>query len=169
MAERKQDKKTKLIDITRDYQKDGVKGFGYPFSCVDDFRSSMYHPIVGKDMKTVHIKNVDAIVKDFPHNVRFVYYFEVGKPDYDQWRLVGILKNGLYFYYDAGCDYTGFDCQGSMRLYLSDDFDELADKAMHETVREHVYRFQHMRSSVDDSVSMSQYNARSKKFDKFAQ
>jgi len=157
-----------LVDITDDFYAKGKNGFRYPFSFLDDFRGLLYHPLPSSDMKQAIIHNVKSIVEQFPKNIDAIYYFEVGENDGSEWRLVGTLgeKYGgqYFFFYEAGCDYTGFDCRGSMRLYLSDTFEELAKYAMTETTRQNVHRFQNIRSCVDETLTMDQYNQRRQKF-----
>jgi len=41
-----------------------------------------------------------------------VYYAKPGIPDEENWTFLVKHKNGYYIFFDAGCDYTGFDCQG---------------------------------------------------------
>lgn len=36
---------------------------------------------------------------------------ENGENDGPSWVMVGKLKDGRFFFLDAGCDYTGWDCQ----------------------------------------------------------
>ena len=44
-------------------------------------------------------------------------------------------KNGKYAFYTAWCDYTGFDCQGGMKLYISSNINVLIKMAMDEKQR----------------------------------
>ena len=45
------------------------------------------------------------------NNINKIYFYRVGECDGDSWIIVGKSDN-YYFYFDASCDYTGFDCQG---------------------------------------------------------
>ena len=39
-----------------------------------------------------------------------IYAMEEGENDEAPWRIYGKLKDKRYFYLEAGCDYTGWDC-----------------------------------------------------------
>jgi len=41
-----------------------------------------------------------------------VYYVVPGENDGANWTFLIKHKNGNFVFFDAGCDYTGFDCQG---------------------------------------------------------
>jgi hypothetical protein len=53
-----------------------------------------------------------------------------GRNDEEPWKAVGILASGAHFFYKAECDYTGFDCQGGMELYVAKDLPTLLCYAM---------------------------------------
>ena len=44
-------------------------------------------------------------------DVETILYSSEGENDGLSWIMVGKLKDGRYFYLNAGCDYTGWDCQ----------------------------------------------------------
>lgn len=48
-----------------------------------------------------------------------------GYNDGDSWVCVGQLKNGLYFFLTAWCDYTGWDCQASGDSSCASSLEEL--------------------------------------------
>lgn len=52
------------------------------------------------------------------------------KNDEIDWYLLCKLKNNNYALYVAWCDYTGFDCQGGMKLYIAKDLNNLINYAM---------------------------------------
>ena len=67
----------------------------------------------------------------FPKGLTRIYWYRgertdgLGERDYE---FVGRIKHRKGFrcvYYHAWHDYTGFDCQGSMRLHLSRDLAKL--------------------------------------------
>ena len=66
------------------------------------------------------------------------FWIHPGENDEDAWHCLGRLKDqgkgSYYFYYTASCDYTGFDCQGSMRMFVSKDKKKLWEEGM--TARE---------------------------------
>lgn len=41
-----------------------------------------------------------------------VYYVRPGENDGENWTFLVKHKNGFYVFFDAGCDYTGFECCG---------------------------------------------------------
>lgn len=50
-----------------------------------------------------------------------VYYARIGENDGEHWTFAVRHTNGYYVYFDAGCDYTGFDCQGGGSIVYSRD------------------------------------------------
>lgn len=44
-------------------------------------------------------------------DVAEVFGKKEGQNDGDPWRCWGRLNDGRFFYLEAGCDYTGWDCQ----------------------------------------------------------
>lgn len=44
----------------------------------------------------------------------------VGENDGNDWLVVGLLKDGRWFYIQAGCDYTGWDCRSSGHAHVGD-------------------------------------------------
>lgn len=48
-----------------------------------------------------------------------------GENDGPSWIMAGKLKDGRYFFLEAGCDYTGWDCQASGDAMVADSFDNL--------------------------------------------
>jgi hypothetical protein len=69
---------------------------------------------------------------DFPRNIQEHFWVECGERDERPWISCGQLTNGAYFFYTGSCDYTGFDCQGGMRLWLSTSWNNIVDHAMTE-------------------------------------
>lgn len=69
-------------------------------------------------------------IGDFPNNVDQYYWIHEGANDEEPWITLCKLRNGVYVFYKGECDYTGFDCQGSMELYASKNPSELIEYAM---------------------------------------
>jgi hypothetical protein len=63
--------------------------------------------------------------KSFYDNLQEIFYFQTGQRDDDHWNVLGQFSNGVYFYINAWCDYTGFDCQSGIRVHCSKDLDLL--------------------------------------------
>lgn len=112
------------------------KAFEYPFSFIDTIYDDNY-----KDIR-YNIENISCTMFDetmkpepinlkhinFPDDIENVYYFEEGENDFKPWNFIGNMKckNECYYvHYNAECDYTGFDCQGMMRLYISKYLDRI--------------------------------------------
>jgi hypothetical protein len=47
-----------------------------------------------------------------------VYYVRPGENDGENWTFLVRHKNGFFVFFDAGCDYTGFDCCGGGTFVL---------------------------------------------------
>lgn len=94
--------------------------FNYPFS-------EMY------DLKSINIKLPGLSLLNpgnFPKNIKEWIWSYPGKNDEIDWYLLCKLKNNNYALYVAWCDYTGFDCQGGMKLYIAKDLNNLINYAM---------------------------------------
>ncbi len=63
--------------------------------------------------------------KSFYDNLQEIFYFQTGQCDGDNWYVLGQFSNGVYFYINAWCDYTGFDCQSGIRVHCSKDLNLL--------------------------------------------
>jgi hypothetical protein len=61
-------------------------------------------------------------------NVKVIWY-QPGTNDEESWYFIGQMTTSdnqvLYFFMDAWCDYTGFDCQGQINFSLSRTLDNL--------------------------------------------
>ncbi len=67
---------------------------------------------------------------NFPNNIVEYYWIKEGENDYEAWHCLCKLDTGYYAYYNASCDYTGFDCQGGMLLFISKNKERLFYEAM---------------------------------------
>jgi hypothetical protein len=94
----------------------------YPFSFL---RNGEYErtvqPIPGQPVEDVGT---------FPDNIAHYYWIHPGKNDEEPWLVLCRLTTGVYVFYKGECDYTGFDCQGNMKLYASRDPAILIEFAM---------------------------------------
>lgn len=48
-----------------------------------------------------------------------------GENDERDWVAVAELQDGRYAFVEAGCDYTGWDCQAAGRVWVSDSLENL--------------------------------------------
>lgn len=78
---------------------------------------------------------------DFPNNVDQFFWVVCGERDEAPWICCGLLTNGAFFLYTGSCDYTGFDCQGGMNLWVSNSWKNIVDHAMTQSMYEQ-YRAQ---------------------------
>ncbi len=100
----------------------GIYGLKYPFSFLrnGDYARDV-SPIVGQP---------DEDIGNFPENIAEYYWVRNGANDEEPWLALCRLTNGVYVFYKGECDYTGFDCQGSMDIYASRSTDILLQYAM---------------------------------------
>ena len=52
-----------------------------------------------------------------------IYYYQEGQNDFKEWIVAFQTKDGIYVYFRASCDYTGFDCQGGGDISFTKDRD----------------------------------------------
>jgi hypothetical protein len=56
---------------------------------------------------------------NFPNNITEFYWIHEGARDEEAWTCLCRLDTGEYVFYLAHCDYTGFDCQGEMVMFIA--------------------------------------------------
>ena len=59
-----------------------------------------------------------------------------GENDGDSWMMVGKLSDGRFFFLDAWCDYTGWDCQAGGDAQVADTLENLVRFGMTEEARD---------------------------------
>lgn len=112
----------------------------YPFSCITPESQDLYN--YGYSYESIHRPIVvetpeeQADGSGFPNNIKEYFWVQEGENDGDEWLALGQLENGAYFFYGASCDYTGFDCQGGMNLWVSSSFQNILEHAMQPCERE---------------------------------
>ncbi len=70
---------------------------------------------------------------EIPRDIIKVYWYEEGENDVKPWYFIGKIKHKDSFkfvYYVGECDYTGFDCQGYMRLYVSKNLKKIINMSI---------------------------------------
>lgn len=77
---------------------------------------------------------------NFPHNIAEYYWIQEGMNDEEEWRCLCKLENGYYVYYTASCDYTGFDCDGGMDMYIASTREGIFQGALTEDDRRTIVR-----------------------------
>ena len=69
-------------------------------------------------------------------DVKVIYGSRAGENDEYEWLIWGKLNDNRYFYIEAGCDYTGFDCQASGRAWVASSKKKIIDFGMGDMARE---------------------------------
>ncbi len=110
------------------------KAFSYPFLFIsenDEYKiENILIMMFDKNLKK---EKINLKYFDFPSNIEDVYWFEEGINDEKPWMFVGKVRykdKYKYIYYVAEADYTGFDCQGYMKLYVSKSLNRLIKNAI---------------------------------------
>jgi hypothetical protein len=95
------------------------KALEYPFSFINS-NDIYYKP---SEICTGLVDEEPIDIGDFPNNINEYYWIHEGTNDEENWHLLCKVTaadgKDAYVYYTAGCDYTGFDCQGDMKIYIS--------------------------------------------------
>ena len=107
-----------------------LRALQYPFSFIND--DIYYKP---EKICTGLVEEEPIKPGNFPNNILEYYWIHEGENDGmgddEAWHLFCKIKaedgENAYVYYTASCDYTGFDCQGSMRMYISRNANALID------------------------------------------
>jgi hypothetical protein len=111
----------------------------YPFSFINipgisqcDSSTEIYYT---KDFCRGLLDEKQCDVGAFPTNIIEYYWIHEGVNDGESWYCLCKLDNGLYAFYSARCDYTGFDCMGEMIMSVSHDPSKLFTYGMTEFER----------------------------------
>ena len=112
--------------VLRQQSSPDIKSLSYPYLYINN----IYDEYDLTPLSIIGEPEQDTI--DFPSCVTHYYWIHEGINDEVPWRALFSYeykgKTG-YGFYIAECDYTGFDCSGDMRLYLSDKVEVLIEKA----------------------------------------
>jgi hypothetical protein len=112
--------------------------FSYPFSCISSGEEESWCPTYDTDdfCEGLLGEEKDGLsCGKFPDNIVEFYWLHEGHNDEDAWECLCKLDNGNYAYYTAWCDYTGFDCQGGMKMIVSKDLKRLFYEGLTERSR----------------------------------
>jgi hypothetical protein len=129
------DDERKVINSNLSQNDPVIKSLEYPFSFIRG--SNIVNDYIdeedGYDVNDFIIPmpgEPDEEAGDFPNNItKYLWVYE-GENDERPWLALVKLDNGNYAYYRGECDYTGFDCQGAMELYISKNLATLVKMAM---------------------------------------
>ena len=105
------------------------ESFDYPFGEMEDCYNYQLENIV-KPLINQGLDEAALLAGDFPRNIVQWLWSRPGQNDEDPWLLLCRLDTGAYAFYKAGCDYTGFDCQGVMTLEVSSELAYIVQNAM---------------------------------------
>lgn len=92
---------------------------------------------VTADEKCLPVEEYKVEHIDFEKEVKCLY--TLGEHDGASWILIDQLQSGLYFHFEASCDFTGFDCQGGGNIHLESSLEKL-------------YKFVHYKRSLKPTV-----------------
>ncbi len=117
-----------------------MKDFAYPFSFMKG--GSYHHATSSYDLNLIALTMFDSNFKseeidlsdvEIPRDILKVYWYKAGVNDELPWYFLGKIKykdTHRYVFYIGECDYTGFDCQGYMKLYISKHFSRILSLAV---------------------------------------
>jgi hypothetical protein len=84
----------------------------------------------------------------FPYEIKEYFWIQEGKFSSEPWIALGLLEEGLYFYYKAQA-YTSFDKDGHMDLLVSHQFSDLIQYALDTfTYNAYIKDIQNMKGDV---------------------
>jgi hypothetical protein len=128
-----------LLLVATAIEKPKTTALEYPFSFIGTNDGGYYTNEFSEGL--LDEEKVD--IGDFPNNIDEYYWIHEGANDEETWHLLcrvslGAAKGGdnfAYVYYTASCDYTGFDCQGQMKIVASMSLKKLIESGMTEQTR----------------------------------
>jgi hypothetical protein len=83
----------------------------WKFNCYDGYNDSGSFYKTNIKKKIIDDKELLNI-----NDWKNIYLCQFGEKDGNDWIIVYKHKNGYYVYFRAGCDYTGFNCQGYINI-----------------------------------------------------
>ena len=104
-----------MLEELKDY--DWAEAFAYAGDPGDD--DSWGGSYGSADIRThpgSGVKNLDPFTRE---DVVKIYHLIRGYNDGPTWICVGKLKDGRFFVLEAGCDYTGWDCQAGGSAHVA--------------------------------------------------
>lgn len=111
-----------------------------PFSYVKEYALKAT-PIPGDEISR---EEYYADFTDFQKLIDHYFWVKEGENDGQPWKcLVKIddgVSGGTYAYFEAGCDYTGFDCEGWMKVWVSQSYQTLVKFAMNEATYQQYFQ-----------------------------
>lgn len=107
-----------------------IESLEYPFSFIHTNENDEDEGYDINDMIIPMPGEPEEEAGDFPNNIQKYLWVYEGANDEEPWLALVQLDNGNYAFYRGECDYTGFDCQGAMELYVSKSLETLVRMAM---------------------------------------
>lgn len=107
-----------------------IESLEYPFSFIHGIDPNEDEGYEIEDMIIPMPGEPEEEAGNFPNNIKEYLWIYEGANDEEPWLALVELDNGNYAYYRGECDYTGFDCQGAMELYVSKSLETLVRMAM---------------------------------------
>jgi hypothetical protein len=113
-----------------------LRSLQYPFSFINNKPLQECGEYSLKDFCRGLVDEESCDPENFPSNILEYYWIYDGENDGEAWYCLCKLKNSCYVFYKASCDYTGFDCQGSMIMFISKNKEKLFYEALNNFERE---------------------------------
>lgn len=101
-----------------------IKSLEYPFSFIINGEYSIDDIVISMPGEP------DEDLGDFPINIEDYIWIYEGENDIAPWLALLKLNNENYVFFKGECDYTGFDCQGVIEVYISKSLGTLVNMAM---------------------------------------
>jgi hypothetical protein len=73
--------------------------------------------------------DVDMKPDTFPYDIKEYYWIQEGEAGKKEWSTIGLLEDGLYFFYKA-YTHNSFDKSGHMELWVSHKFSDIIQYAI---------------------------------------
>ena len=92
-----------------------------------------------------------------PATFETVYYQEPGRNDGEAWVFLVLTTRGYYIYFEASCDFTGFDCKGGVKIIYSKDPEKMWNFGLTDSMREELEENDDYDESSSESSSDHTY------------
>ena len=105
--------------------------FDYPIQAFYNGEGNWkFQGVIGKKSEPVDSKEL----LDY-NKFEKVFFFRPGINDGQSWIYFVKHLNGMYIYFQAACDYTGFDCQGCGEIIYDRNYNDIWNLGLTESVR----------------------------------
>ena len=86
-----------------------------------------------------------------------IYFFQIGKNDELPWIFFGQNEDNLLVYFEADCDFTGFDCQGGGIIIIAIFLKQMLTYGLTKNIYDKIVKKSNKNISISEMIYHSKY------------